>query len=90
MSTEHCSGSHCSDTEHCSDSQGGYGLYCRNNTYNWCSRLDRGLSNFDYDQTDTDTYYYYRLYYPKCVKAKYLRSDQMQEVEMVNKKGRVI
>ena len=76
-------------TEHCSETEGSYGLYCRNDSYNWCSRLDRGLSSFDYDQnTPADSYYYYRLYYPKCVKAKYLRTNQMQEVQMVGKKGR--
>ena len=40
---------------------GGFGLYCRSSLdYNWCSRLDEGLSSADYDNNANSVNYYYR------------------------------
>ena len=56
-------------------------IKCRNDSYNWCTRLDEGLGSFDYDNDAVGVNYYYRHYYPKCVRASYLNEDQMRRAD---------
>ena len=61
---------------------GGFGLYClRSLNYNWCSRLDEGLSSADYDNNAIGVNYYYRHFYPKCLDETDLKTDELIRVE---------
>ena len=63
------------------DGTEGWGLYCRSQSYNWCSRLDDGLSSADYDNNAFGVNFWYRHAYPKCLAATDLKTDQMIKVE---------
>ena len=60
---------------------GEFGVYCRNLDYNWCSRLDEGLSSADYDNNANGVNYWYRHFYPKCLDHTDLKRDEMVRVE---------
>ena len=60
---------------------GEFGVYCRNLDYNWCSRLDEGLSSADYDNNANGVNFFYQHFYPKCLADTDLNTEEMIRVE---------
>ena len=56
-------------------------MYCRDLNYNWCSRLDEGLSSADYDNNANGFNFFYQHFYPKCLADRYLKTEEMIRVE---------
>ena len=71
--------------KNCLQEPGAFALYCSQSSFNWCSKLDQGLSSFDYDNNAVGINYYYRQFYPKCLSDRDLNLGQMSTVINNNK-----